>query len=160
MTDAPARSTAKAAVPPEEFVFVDAGWSLHQSYRRDRLQAPFFAALKDGRLVGVRDPVSGRVLFPPRAFAEESWSALSELVPVGPGGVIRTLTRVPGRGDGPPLMVVFVQLDGADSAAAGRLKGPAATMDDPLPLIGARCRAVFADAPAGGWSDFWYELED
>jgi uncharacterized OB-fold protein len=153
MTDAPVKA------PAEEFVFVDAGWSLHQSYRRDPLQAPFFAALKDKRLLGVRDPASGRVLFPPRSFAEESYSALSELVPVGPGGVIRTLTRVPGRKDGPPLLVVFVQLDGAGSAAAGRLKGAAVEMENPLPLIGARCRAVFVDAPAGGWADFWYELE-
>jgi hypothetical protein len=57
------------------------------------------------------------------------------------------------------LLVVFVQLDGADSAAAGRLKGPAVAIENPLPLIGARCRAVFADEPAGGWGDFWYELE-
>lgn len=153
MNDAPVKA------PAEEFFFVDAQWSLHQSYRRDPLQAPFFAALKEKRLVGVRDPASGRVLFPPRSFVEESYSVATELVPVGSGGVIRTLTRVPGRKDGPPLMVVFVQLDGADSAAAGRLKGPAVAIENPLPLIGARCRVVFADEPAGGWADFWYELE-
>jgi hypothetical protein len=143
----------------EEFLFVDGRWSLRQSYRRDPLLGPFFAALKEKRLVGVRDGT--RVLFPPRAFSEESYSELYELVPVGPGGIIRTLTRiVPGGAKPqPPYLVVFVQLDGAGSAAAGRLREPGGDLANPIELIGKRCRAVFKDEPAGDWADFWYELE-
>lgn len=155
MSDAPAR-------PPEEsFVFVDAEWRLRQSYRRDPLQRPFFAGLKEKRLLGVRDPASGRVLFPPRGFWDEPYAELSELVPVGPGGVIRTLTRVPGGGPNnrPPQLVVFVQLDGAGTAAAGPLRGPRSDAADPIGLIGARCRAVFKPETAGDWNDYWYELE-
>jgi uncharacterized OB-fold protein len=148
------------AAPEEEFVFVDAEWALKQSYRRDPLQLPFLAGLKEKQLFGVRDTVRNLVMFPPRAFAEESFSEMSELVPVGPSGVIRTLTKVVpgGKEPRPPFLVVFVQLDGADSAAAGRLRGEPDDVD-PLSLIGARCRAVFKSEPEGAWTDFWYELE-
>lgn len=149
--------TETAKKSDEEFIFVDAHWSLQQSYRADPLLAPFFAALRNKRLVGLRS--QGRVLFPPRHFVEERFTTSSELVPVGPGGVIRTLTRITpgGKNSAPPFLVVFVQLDGADSAAAGRLQGNA-DIANPLELIGRRCRAVFKDEPKGEWSDFWYEL--
>lgn len=149
------------SAPEDEFVFVDADWSLKQFYRRDHLQLPFLAGLKEKRLLGVRDRVRGLVMFSPRSFAEESFSEMSELVPVGPGGVIRTLTKIVpgGKERGTPFLVVFVQPDGADSAAAGRLRGTGSDPADPLTLIGARCRAVFKPEPEGAWSDFWYELE-
>jgi uncharacterized OB-fold protein len=144
----------------EEFVFVDAEWALKQRYRRDPLQAPFFQSLTDKRLLGVRDPVRGLVMFPPRSFCEESFSPMQELVPVGPAGTIRTLTKIipGGKEPRPPFIVVFVQLDGADSACAGRLRGPNSDPADPLTLIGARCRAVFKPEPEGTFTDFWYEL--
>jgi uncharacterized OB-fold protein len=144
--------------PQDDTIFIDARWSLPQRYRADPLLAPFLAALKDKRLLGVRN--DARVLFPPRHFAEENFAALHELVPVGPGGMIRTLTRIVpgGKTPQPPYLVVFVQLDGADSAAAGRLRGAGADAANPLALIGQRARAVFKDEPAGDWSDFWYEL--
>jgi uncharacterized OB-fold protein len=149
--------TETASQPEEEFVFVDGRWSLLQSYRADPMLAPFFAALRNKRLVGLRH--QGRVLLPPRHFAEEGFATSSELVPVGPGGVIRTLTRIApgGKNSVPPFLVVFVQLDGADSAAAGRLQA-SADIANPLALIGCRCGAVFKDEPKGEWSDFWYEL--
>jgi len=149
------------ATQPEEFQFVDGRWSLRQSYRRDPLLGPFFAGLKEKKLLGVHDPARDLVLFPPRAFAEESFSELHDLVRVGPGGIIRTLTRiVPGGAKPQPAyLVVFVQLDGASSAAAGRLRGAGADTANPLALISRRCRAVFKDEPAGDWADFWYELE-
>lgn len=156
---------AKTVKPPrdneDEFVFVDAEWVLKQSWRRDPMLAPFLAALKDRKLFGVRDVVRNKVMFPPRWLAEESYSRMTELVPVGPGGIIRTLTRVPsaGKEPKPPVLAVFVQLDGADSAAAGVLKGAGSDVADPGTLIGKRCRAVFKPEPAGALSDFWYELE-
>lgn len=152
----PVRST-----PEDEFVFVDADWSLKQLYRRDHLQLSFLAGLKEKRLLGVRDRARGLVVFSPRSFSDESFSEMSELVPVGPGGVIRTLTKIVpgGKEQRPPFLVVFVQLDGADSAAAGRLRGTGSDPADPLTLIGARCKAVFKPEPEGAWSDFWYELE-
>lgn len=143
----------------DEFVFVDAEWKLKQRYRRDPLQARFFQGLKEKRLLGVRDPVRGLVMFPPRSFCEESFSEMTELVPVGPAGIIRTLTRIipGGKEPRPPFIVVFVQLNGAASAAAGRLRGPDSDPADPLALIGSRCHAVFKSEPEGAFTDFWYE---
>jgi uncharacterized OB-fold protein len=149
------------SAPEEDFVFVDAEWALKQSYRRDPLQAPFLAGLKSKTLFGVRDPARGLILFPPRSFSEESFTELKELVPVGPGGIIRTLTKVVpgGKEPRPPFLVVFVQLDGASSAAAGRLRGDDSDTADPLSLIGRRCKAFFKPEPEGAWTDFWYELD-
>lgn len=154
-------TTAPAKDQEDGLVFVEALWSLRQSFRRDPLQQPFFDALKEGRLLGSRDPASGRVSFPPRALVEESFGFADALVPVSPGGTIRTVTRQPARGpvERPPLTAVFVQLDGADTAAAGRLRGPGADAANPASLIGRRCRLVIAAAPKGAWSDYWFELE-
>lgn len=145
----------------DEFFFVDAQWNLRQSFRRDPLQRQFFKALQERKLLGARDTANNRVLFPPRGFAEESFSALSELVTVGPGGVVRTVTRLPGGGPNkrPPYYVVFVQLDGADSAAAGHLRGVDTDLANPAELIGKRCHAVFKDEPKGDWTDYWYEMD-
>ena len=153
-------SESKPKRAGEDFTFVDAEWSLTQRYRQDPLQAQFLLGLKQQRLLGVRDAARGLVMFPPRNSFEESFSAMTELVPVGPGGVIRTLTRLVPGGKSPkqPFMVAFVQLDGADSAAAGRLRGPGSDPADPLSLIGTRCRAVFKPEPEGAFTDFWYEL--
>lgn len=157
--------SAKPAKSPEkpgedEFVFVDAQWNLRQSFRRDPLQRQFFKGLQDRKLLGARDHLNNRTLFPPRGFAEESFSVLDDLVPVGPGGVIRTITRLPGGGPNkrPPYYVVFVQLDGADSAAAGHLRGVDVELANPADLIGKRCHAVFKDEPKGDWGDYWYEM--
>lgn len=162
MSDSAQADKAKPArpAPEDEFVFVDAEWELKQSYRRDPMLGPFLAALKEKKLFGVRDPVRNLVMFPPRWLSEESYCRMTELVPVGPGGVIRTLTRVPGKAPRPDILAVFVQLDGADSAAAGVLRGPGSDTPDLVKLIGARCRAVFKPEPAGSLSDFWYELEN
>ena len=159
LREKPAAAKPAHSAPEDEFIFVDADWSLKQFYRRDPLQLPFLAGLKEKRLLGVRDHARGLVMFSPRSFAEESFSEMSELVPVGPGGVIRTLTKVvPSKGEA-AFLVVFVQPDGADSAAAGRLRGAGSDPADPLTLIGARCKAVFKPEPEGAWTDFWYELE-
>ena len=161
MTDAGQTSAGRSSSSPEEeFVFVDATWELRQTYHRDPIQRQYFAGLLEKRLLGVRDPVGDHVLFPPHTFWDDPYAELHELVPVGPGGVIRTLTRIPGGpNDRPPSIVVYVQLDSASTASAGTLRGPGTDVADPVELIGARCRAVFKDEPTGNWNDYWYELE-
>jgi len=139
---------------PEDIEFVDASWEVSQIYRADPLLLPFFEALKQKRLLAAKAP-SGRVLFPPTSLCEVTYSDVTELVPVGPSGIIRTFTVLPSQ---PPKIIVFVQLEGADTAAPGYLRGlPEADLYS-LDLIGAPCRAVFADQPGGEWSDFWFEL--
>ena len=75
--------------------------------------------------------------------------------------MIRSLARLPGGGRDkrPPSLIVFVQLDGADCAAASVLRGADTDIATPVDLIGRRCRAIFKDQPAGDWNDYWFELE-
>lgn len=160
MTDAAVPPPGSAGPQPQEtFLFVDGSWDLEHTFHRDPLAARFLAGLAERRLLGVADPASNRVYFPPHSQWDEPYAELAELVEVGPGGVIRTLTSLPGRNpEDESIVIVHVQLDGADSAAPGRLRGPLSDPDDPLVLIGARCHAVFADRPVGDWNDYWYEL--
>jgi uncharacterized OB-fold protein len=146
--------------PEDSFVFVDARWDIRQTFRRDGLQDAFFDGLRQKKLFGVRDPGNGRVLFPPRDFSDQTYRELSDLVPVGPGGTIRSITQVPGGGpkNRPPVTAVYVQLDGADSAGAGRLRNFDIETPRLAELIGKRCHAVFKDEPAGAWNDYWFEL--
>lgn len=139
---------------PEDIEFVDAGWNVPQLYRADPLLLPFFEGLKQKRLLAGKTP-EGRVIFPPTSFCEVSYSEVADLVPVGPNGVIRTFTVLPAQ---PPKVIVFVQLDGADTASAGYLRGLPEEDIYSLDLVGASCRAAFADEPAGDWTDFWFEL--
>lgn len=148
-------SAAKQATAgdPEGIAFVEASWRFPQIYRADPLLLGFFEGLKQKRLLGGRAP--GRVIFPPTSFCEISYSEVTELVPVGHSGIIRTFTLFPGT---PSRLVVFVQLEGADTACAGYLRGVPEARATSLDLIGAPCRVVFADEPKGDWRDFWFEL--
>ena len=149
--------------PPEGILFVDAAWDVRQSYRSDPLLDRFFIELKQRRLVGGKVPGTGRIIFPPRSFCELSYREVHDLVPVGPGGAIRGFTRLMvklANGPPPPAIIVHVQLDGADTASPGYLRGAVVEKNPPPALIGVRCRAVFKETPDGDWTDFWFELED
>jgi len=139
---------------PQDIEFVDAGWRVAQRYHADPLLLRFFDGLKSKQLLAGKSP-AGRAIFPPASLCEVTYSEVTELVPVGPRGVIRTFTVLPAD---PPKVIVFVQLDGADTASAGYLRGVWEKDMYSLDLIGAPCIAVFADEPVGDWSDFWFEL--
>lgn len=141
---------------PEGIEFVEAGWDVPQTYLADPLLLAFFEGLKHKKLLAAKvSGDTGRVIFPPTSFCEVTYSEVTDLVPVGPTGTIRTFTLLPGTS---AKLIVFVQLDGADTASPGYLRGvPEGDMTSLL-LIGARCRVVFADEPTGDWTDFWFEL--
>lgn len=151
-----------APKPEDEFVFIGGKWTLTQTYRSDPLLDRFFAELKASRLMGGLVPQSGRVMFPPRSVCELSYRKVDELVPVGPGGTIRGITKAFSAFAGapkPPYIVAFAQLDSTDTASPAYLRGAGTDVSNLLSLIGKRCRVVIKDQPAGEWDDFWYELE-
>jgi uncharacterized OB-fold protein len=160
-TPAPTSAKPQAPKPEDEFVFIDGKWSLTQTYRSDPLLDRFFVELKAGRLMGGKVPESGRVMFPPRSVCELSYRKVEELVPVGPGGTIRGITKAFSNFGGlkPPYIVAFVQLDNTDMSSPAFLRGDGTDVPDLLSLVGKRCRVVIKDQPAGEWADFWYELE-
>ena len=145
----------KGREDPADIEFVEAGWDVPQIYRADPLLLAFFEGLKQKRLLASKvSGEGGRVIFPPTAFCEVTYSDVTELVPVGPGGVVRTFTVLPGTAS---KLMVLVQLDGSDTASAGYLRGLPEAETNSLDLIGARCTVVFADDPTGDWADFWFE---
>lgn len=157
--------TEPSTTPPssaDDMLFVDGAWRLDQSYTEEPMLRRFFDAVREHRqLLGARVEATGRVIFPPRRVCERSYREVDALVPVGPGGVIVTVTRVMTRmpiAPDPPYVVAFARLDGADTASPAYLRGPGADRTDLLSLIGRRCRVAFAAEPVGDWADFWYEL--
>jgi uncharacterized OB-fold protein len=80
----------------------------------------FFTALRDGRILGIRDS-DGRVLVPPTEYDPLTGASLDETVEVGQAGVVTTWTWVPHPREGKhpldrPFAFALIQLDGADSA--------------------------------------------
>ncbi len=141
----------------EAFEFVDASWEIAQLYRADPMLLRFFEGLTQKRLLaGKVSGESQRVIFPPTSFCEVTYSKVDDLVEVGPDGIIRTFTVLPGP---PQKLLVFVQLEGSSTASPGYLRGVAEDDMTSLDLVGAACRTVFAEAPVGDWSDFWFELQ-
>ncbi len=152
------------AAGQEDAVFVEGRWSLRQSYVEDPMLHRFFDELKKNRrLVGGVVPGRERVILPPQRYCELTYEEVRDLVAVGPGGVIRAVTKVmmnlPGAPT-PPYIVAFIQLDGTSNASPGYLRGEAASAIDPIKLVGARCHAVFKAQCAGDWDDFWFELDE
>lgn len=98
---------------------------LAYEYAAGRFATRFMTTLRDeGRLLGVRDPGSGKVLVPPRPISGLSGEHLDDQwVEVGPGGIVTGCTIVetpfvdPMTGEERPVPYGFgfIRLDGADT---------------------------------------------
>ena len=97
---------------------------LDYEYAAGRAASRFMTTLRDeGRILGIRDPGSGKVLIPPRPVSGLSGDELTEWVEVGPGGTVTgcTIVETPfvdpmtGKARPVPYGVAFVRLDGADT---------------------------------------------
>ena len=79
----------------------------------------FFSELRERRIVGIRRD-NGSVLVPPAEYDPDSGEALSEIVPVGPTGVVASWAWVSQPCAKHPLDRPFawalIRLDGADTA--------------------------------------------
>ena len=94
--------------------------TLQYTYKRSlgRVLGPFFTALRDRKILGVRAG-DGRVLVPPKEYDPDSAEALSELVEVGQAGVVKSWAWVARPREkqplGRPFAYALIQLDGADT---------------------------------------------
>lgn len=120
---------------------------------------PFFTALRDGRILGIR--CRGRVLCPPLEFDPETGESLEpDFVEVGPGGCVEAWTWIaePSRKHPfrEPFAFALVRLDGADTALvhAVRAQGPARL------ARGLRVRAQFAGERVGAITDLYFVPEE
>jgi uncharacterized OB-fold protein len=130
-----------------------APYVLQYDYRRScgPVIGRFLAALKEGRLEGVRTK-SGRVIVPPTEYDEDGEPTL-EPVPLPPTGTVTTWAWVSQPRAGHPLARPFawalVKLDGADTALVHAVDaGDAARMK-----TGVRVRARFAAERVGHMRD-------
>lgn len=98
--------------------------ALRYDYAAGAFATTFMHALKtEGRLLGVRDPGTGKVLVPPRPISGLSGEHLHEWVEVGPRGTVTGWTIVetpfvdPMTGERRPVPYGFgfIKLDGADT---------------------------------------------
>ena len=61
-------------------------WNITYQHALGETASWFFAQVRDNQQIyGRRDPKSGRVLVPPRAFSDETLLPTTEWVEVGPG---------------------------------------------------------------------------
>jgi uncharacterized OB-fold protein len=112
----------------------------------------FLTALRDGTILASR--IGDRVLCPPLEFDPETGEAVeTDLVPVGPGGVVKSWTWVaePTRKHpfDHPFAFALIQLDGADTALIHAVDaGSIEAMS-----TGLRVQAQFGDERTGAITD-------
>jgi uncharacterized OB-fold protein len=123
-----------------------APYVLEYTYRRScgPVIGRFLAALKEGRLEGVRAP-SGRVLMPPAEY-DEHGEPTGEAVPLDGTGTVTTWAWVARSRPNHPLARPFawalIRLDGADTAMLHAVDAG----DESRSKTGARVRARFVAA--------------
>jgi uncharacterized protein len=139
-----------------------APYVLSYDYRRScgPVIGRFLAALKDGRLEGVRT-ASGRVVVPPVEYDPDTGEPTGDFVPVSPTGTVVTWAWVERPRPTHPLQRPFawalIRLDGADTAMLHAVDaGEASRMK-----TGARVKARFATERVGHIRDLaCFDLED
>ncbi len=139
-------------------------WNITYTHALGETASWFYVQLRDhAKLYGKRDAKSGRVLVPPRAFSDQTLEPTGDWVEVGPGGKIETFTITYEEFSGlppPPYAFGYVQLDGADTAIGGFIRG--VDLTDPAAAaqklkIGTRVITRFAEKRTGDVLDFWFE---
>jgi uncharacterized OB-fold protein len=142
-------------------------WNISYDHALGETASYFFVQVRDNaQIYGRRDPKSGRVLVPPRAFSDQTLEPTTDWVKVGPGGRIEAFTIVYEEFKtlpDPPYAFGYVLLDGADTAIGGffrriDLKDPAKAAE--MLKLGTRVITRFADQRKGSVLDFWFELAD
>lgn len=140
-------------------------WNITYKHALGETASWFFTQLRDHqKIYGRRDPKSGRVLVPPRAFSDETLEPTKDWVEVGPEGKIECFTIVYEAFNSlpdPPYAFGYVLLKGADTAIGGYFKGidltngaaAAAKLAIDTPVI-----TRFAKVRTGDVLDFWFEL--
>jgi uncharacterized OB-fold protein len=124
----------------------------HGRYYAGKIGSRFFTALRDEKkILGIRCPHCGVVLWPPRATCRDCFSqlGLEDMEEIGPQGILESFTIVtykePIHPRTPPFIVGIVRLNGAscgmthfiDEVAHDEVK------------IGMRVTAVFAEHRQG-----------
>jgi hypothetical protein len=147
----------------EEILIMPGAWNLPFRHTAGRFASRFFRELRDSqKIYGVRCPQCRRVLLPPRPMCERCFASIDEWVEVGHQGTLEayTILYVPFLGlPPPPLAMVVVKLDGADTCLQHILGG--VDLSDPdkskeVVKIGMRVEAVWREPRRGEILDIQY----
>lgn len=149
-----------------DLLTVVAEWNLRYEYFGGEAATKFYNEVREnGRLFGARCSECKRVLVPPRGYCEDCYRLIDDWVEVGPEGVVQTFTILTLKLDGfppPPVLIAYVQLDGADTSIANYVTGVDMTdvesVGREFALNPPRVKAVFNDERTGRVSDFHFEL--
>jgi hypothetical protein len=91
---------------------------LEYVYRAGRATSRFLRGLAEGRILGQRCPVTGKVYVPPRGASPTHGVPTEEEVEVSDKGTVTTfcIVRIPSEGLSikPPFVAAHILLDGAD----------------------------------------------
>lgn len=162
MTNSPVTVDEPAAGPK----FYEQTWDLSYRHALGGTTSRFLGGLSSGHIYGRRCDGCDRVLVPARSFCDRCHQATSDWFDIPTHGVIEMLTIVhePFRGlPEPPYALVYVTLDGADTALPGYVRG--VDLSDARAAagqlaIGTRVVVRFSDNPAGTVADYWFELDN
>jgi uncharacterized OB-fold protein len=109
-------------------------------------QSQFLSALAERRIVGLRSPVTQKVLLPPRGVCPTSGAPCNEPVPLSSHGTVTSFSVVRITFEGqrltPPYACAAILLDGADTPMLHLIGG-----DPDQVRTGLRVRAVWAETP-------------
>lgn len=146
---------------------IPGNWNFEYRYFAGDTATRFFREIRDNRrIMGTRNPVSGKIMVPARAFSDADFVAADEWVETGPEGRLEVFsiigTKFPGLPD-PPFVIGYVTLDGADTAILNSIRG--IDLSDlnraaNVLLRQPRVRAIFRDDREGRITDFHFEVID
>lgn len=140
-------------------------WNFDYRYFAGETATRFFNELRDNRrIMGTRNPVSGKVMVPARSFSDADYVPATEWVETGPGGRLEVFSiigaKFPGLPD-PPFVIGYVTLDRADTALLNHVTGVDLSDLDAAAAVllkQPRVRAVFKDEREGRITDFHFEV--
>jgi uncharacterized OB-fold protein len=146
-----------------EAKFYEQTWDLQYKHALGETTSRFLEGLTQQKIWG-RRTTDGRVLVPARSYDDQTHMPTGEWVEVGNSGTIEMFTIVyePFKGlPVPPYALVYVLLEGADTALVGYLKGlNLQNQKDAIAAlsIGTKVYVHFSKTPAGTAADYWFEL--
>jgi len=138
-----------------------ASHKLEYSYKRSLgpVLSRFFTGIRDRQLLGAKR-ADGTVMVPPKEYDPDTAAALDELVPVGPGGIVKSWAWVsePRRQQPKdhPFAYALIQLDGADTPFLHVVD----TNDEAAMKTGMRVTATWADEATGAITDITFVPEN
>jgi len=139
-------------------------WNITYRHALGETASWFFQQIRDHRKIfGRRDPQSGRVLVPPRAFSDATLEPTKEWVEVGPEGTIECFTIVYEAFNNlpdPPYAFGYVVLQGADTAIGGYFRKVDLSNGDRAATqlaVGTKVITRFDEQRTGDVLDFWFE---